>query len=81
VKQKAIQTFRDLFWAAENIKHYKISSGHIPQMLEIKSSEWTINLIRNTVIDKIKSQIPKTQEAPVVQSSGFVNMFVSYFTE
>lgn len=81
VKLKAIAGFRELFWNKNNVKHYKISSGHIPQMLEMKVSEWTVNLLKTTVVDKIKSQMPKQQEAPVAQPSGFVNMFVSYFTE
>ena len=50
-------------------------------MLEIKVSEWTANLLKTTVADKIRSQMPKQQEAPIAQPSGFVNMFVSYFTE
>jgi hypothetical protein len=50
-------------------------------MLEMKVSEWTINLLKTTITEKIKSQVPKQPEAPAVQPSGFVNMFVSYFTE
>lgn len=50
-------------------------------MLEMKVSDWAINMLKTTIAEKIKSQLPKQPEAPAVQPSGFVNMFVSYFTE
>ena len=55
VKQKAIAGFRELFWNKNNIKHYKLSSGHIPHMLEVKVSDWTIDLLRTTLAEKIRS--------------------------
>lgn len=60
VMQKAYNLLKSQFWS-QNVNTYKITSGLLPQMLKLKTSEWFLNLAKTSISDKIKLMMPKTQ--------------------
>lgn len=81
-RQKSLQSLKEIFWSL-NMPVYRISSGIIPQVMQVKMSDWFFDICENKITKRLQQALPKPVEQAETQqtSSGLFASVYSYFTE